>query len=213
MVLARNEKRGIDGNIYINRGTYVVPVWTAWTNIEDVSAITRTRETIDTTTRENASAGNDYMTNVALLKSVGVDASFTWDRSNLMQLIVEQAFNLNTVIDILVLSDDLTTPCDGVRSEVYVTDFSRAEPKGDIIRGTVKFAPATTDNAPVNYHIEECAASESTTSKGADVFMIVATGLATFVAGANIYLGESLADYTTAGTLIHYNADIVYVAA
>jgi hypothetical protein len=87
-----------------------------------------------------------------------------------------------------------------------ITGFERAEPIGDKVMANVTAKPTPATNAPYWYESVTCASGESTTSAGAKVYLIVATGVYTFVAGANVFAGVSVADYTTGGVIIYINS-------
>lgn len=104
---------------------------------------------------------------------------------------------------------DLTKPgVEGLRAMMVVTNMSRGEPLEEGITASVTLKPTISEHAPYWYETEEVDPAEPTTGAGANLYYNATAEMATFDdgSGANEFIGVTVADYTTGGSLVYFDS-------
>lgn len=196
-------KLGLDGVIYLNNGgTVLVPVWLECQDVKDVN-INLEKGEADLTTRKN----NGWRARRGTLKDGSVEFDMLQDLDDPAYNILQRAFLLNQQIEVCAMNGDVTKPgASGLRAMMDVMSFSEAQPLEDGIGNSVKLAPTPAAVAPYWYVTEAIDGAEPTTPAGANLYWDAVNSLATFTEGTNDFIGVTVADYTTAGTIVFYDS-------
>jgi hypothetical protein len=195
-------KLGMNCKLYRNTGTYAAPTWNEIPGVADVGANISV-DSIDSTTRAN----NGWKSSLTTLKDAELTFSMPYDPEDQDMIALRNAFFRGTTVEMAVMDSAITAAASGgLRASVVITSFERAEPIGDKAMANVTAKPTPATNAPYWYESVACASGESTTSAGAKVYLIVATGVYTFVSSGNTFAGVSVANYTTGATIIYINS-------
>ena len=122
-------KVGYTGALYYNNGTSGSPVWVEVDTVRDVT-LNLSRNEVDDTSRTT----NGWRSFLAGLAEWGADFEMIYNTANAAWQQIRNSFLNNTVIEILILDGDITVDDnEGIRGNVFVTDFSREEPLEDVM--------------------------------------------------------------------------------
>lgn len=143
---------GFKNALYVNTGTYAVPVWTEIDLARDVK-FTKNKEQIDATSRQSARTG--WKASIGGLKDWAcefeslIPAEGETPNAGFAALVA--AYNANTTVDILRVRGGLVTDAGAThyaqRVECHVLGGDEGEPLNDVATLSVKLVNAST--APV----------------------------------------------------------------
>jgi len=126
---------GYDCVLYYNNGTSGSPSWLEIDTVRDVT-LNLTRNDVDDTSRTT----NGWRSRLAGLAEWGADFEMIYDTANTAWQKVRESFFDNTVIEVLALDGDITEDGhEGLRGDVFVTSFERAEPLEDVVSNSTTF--------------------------------------------------------------------------
>jgi predicted secreted protein len=195
-------KLGMQCKIYRNTGTYGTPVWAEISNCKDVTLNLETGEA-DVTTRAN----NGWKATAATLKDGSIEFESLWNRDDEGFKALKRAYFQNEPIEVAVMDGAIDQPgVEGLRATVSVTNLSRSEPLEEAISASVTLKPTAAAHAPFWYETEVITAAEPTTAAGANLYWNDTTKKATFTALGNAFIGQTVQDYTTAGTIVYFDS-------
>jgi len=136
---------GADCKCYRNTGTYDTPVWTELKLIKD---LTQTLE-IGTADVSNRGSGG-WRIVIGTLKDGKVQFGMIWEKSDTDFLAIQAAWNSKSLVDLAVMDGDITTEgTTGLRAEMSVLTFTRAEPLDGPVMADVNCQPGSIANAPI----------------------------------------------------------------
>lgn len=122
-------KVGYEGVLYYNSGTEGSPVWLEIDTVRDVT-LNLTRNEVDDTSRTT----NGWRSRLGGLSEWGADFEMVYNTANSAWQKVRESYFDNTVIEVLILDGDITVDDkEGIRGNVFVTEFSREEPLEDVM--------------------------------------------------------------------------------
>lgn len=128
-------KVGYEGALYYNNGTTAVPVWLEIDTARDVT-LNLSRNDVDDTSRTT----DGWRSRLAGLAEWGADFEMVYNTANTAWQKVRQSFFNNTIIEVLILDGDiLVDDNEGIRGNVFVTNFERAEPLEDVMSNATTF--------------------------------------------------------------------------
>jgi predicted secreted protein len=181
-------KLGMQCKIYRNTGTYGTPVWAEISNCKDVTLNLETGEA-DVTTRAN----NGWRATAATLKDGSVEFESLWNRDDEGFKALKRAYFQNEPIEVAVMDGAIDQPgVEGLRATVSVTNLSRSEPLEEAISASVTLKPTAAAHAPF--------------AAGANLYWNDTTKKASFTALGNAFIGKTVQDYTTAGTIVYFDS-------
>jgi hypothetical protein len=138
---------GLDCKLYRNTGTYGVPVWSELKNVKDVKT-DRKKATADASTRGTGKT----RAKVGTLREFSVSFESVVDNADADYIFLEQCYDNDTVVDMLVLNGPYTTPgVRGMRANLNVTDLSDSQPLENVETVSVTLEVAISANPPVRY--------------------------------------------------------------
>ena len=130
---------GHDAAIYFNTGTVTTPVWTEIDCVRDVNLDLSSSE-VDDTCRTT----NGFRSRIQGLKQWGADFEMVYDTTNAAWELVRAAYFDKTKIEVLILDNDISVDgSEGVQGDIYVSDFTEAQPLDDIISNSVTLLGAS----------------------------------------------------------------------
>lgn len=136
-------RRGIDGKMYRNTGTYSSPTWTEIDNVRDIEMSATTQE-VETTTR----VSGGWATFEPTLRVLELNFQMNWDTADTTGWdAIRQAYVNNSSVEILFLDRAIATGAQGVRVHMKVYEFSIGQSNAGIQTVTVKMKPAVNPNA------------------------------------------------------------------
>jgi len=139
---------GVECKAYRNTGTYGTPTWTEVTIVGDAT-ISGERPEADMAARGDVVA----KFRVGILRWQ-VEFDLVYQNGHAGYDAIRDAFLNKTVLDMLFLDGASgTTDNEGLRSELYFTNFGRVEPMEDKLTVPVTGRPADTSNAPTWYTV------------------------------------------------------------
>ena len=122
-------KVGYDARMYYNSGTLLSPNWLEIDTVRDVT-LNETRNEIDDTSRTT----RGWRSRLAGLAEWGADFEMVYNTESTAWQLIRASFADNTIIEVLILDGDITVDGhEGMRGNVFVTEFSRSEPLEDVI--------------------------------------------------------------------------------
>ena len=122
-------KVGYQGAFYYNSGTSGSPVWEEITTVRDVT-LNLTRNEVDDTSRTT----NGWRSRLGGLSEWGADFEMVYNTDITSWQKVRESYFDNTVVEVLVIDGDITVDGnEGIRGDVFVTEFSREEPLEDVM--------------------------------------------------------------------------------
>lgn len=122
-------KVGYQGVLYYNSGTTATPVWVEVDTVRDVT-LNQTRNEVDDTSRTT----NGWRSRLGGLAEWGADFEMVYNTANTAWQQIRESFEDNTVIEVLILDGDITVDDnEGMRGNVFVTEFTREEPLEDVM--------------------------------------------------------------------------------
>lgn len=120
---------GYNARIYYNNGTSVSPVWLEIDTVRDVT-LNLSRNEIDDTSR----TARGWRSRLAGLAEWGADYEMVYNTENTAWGKIRDSFLDNTVIEVLILDGDIAIDGQqGIRGNVFVTEFSEEQPLEDVI--------------------------------------------------------------------------------
>lgn len=196
-------KLGMDGKLYWRSGgTYAAPVWTEIDNVRDVSNALERGEA-DVTVRKN---GGWRATIGTILDASGeflmldIEGDVGFEE-------VKYAFLNKQPMELAFLNGGITTPgSKGLRAIFSVTAFNEDQSLEEGIAHSVTVKPTIAAYKPIWYAVGLIAAAEPTTGLGANLYWDSSAAKCTFTALGNTFIGVTVADYTTAATLVYYDS-------
>lgn len=124
---------GHDAAIYFNTGTPTIPVWTEIPCVRDVN-LDLTSSEVDDTCRST----DGWRSRIQGLKEWGANFDMVHDNDDAGWELVRAAYFNKTKIEVLILDNDISIDgAEGVQGDIYVSDFSEAQPLDDIITNSV----------------------------------------------------------------------------
>lgn len=137
-------RRGMDGKLYRNTGTYAAPVWQEIGNVKDLTLNLEKGEA-DVTTRQNAG----WRATVATLKEGSIEFSMIWDTSDPGFAAIKDAWFSNSPLEMAVLDGPVTQPgSQGLRASFAVIKFGREENLEEAMNVPVSLKPTYAANPP-----------------------------------------------------------------
>jgi predicted secreted protein len=126
---------GYDCVLYYNNGTTGSPSWLEIDTVRDVT-LNLSRNEVDDTSR----TAQGWRSRLAGLAEWGADFEMIYNTANTAWQKVRESFFANTVIEVLALDGDITVDDkEGLRGDVFVTRFERAEPLEDVVSNSTTF--------------------------------------------------------------------------
>lgn len=135
----------LDAKLFLNTGTYAVPVWLEFKNIKDLTLALEGTEA-DVTTRGNSGWGAVAVT---ILRGTVEFDMVRKKTSDAQYIALRDAFLTRTAVEFAVMDGDIATPgSEGLRALFAVTKFSRDEKLEESIMSSVSLKPTYSDNPP-----------------------------------------------------------------
>jgi len=117
-------KRGLDGKVYRNTGTWAAPTYVEITFVQDVDI------TIDRDEMESDDRGTDFTGFMYGNKKAGVELNLSYLNDDPAYALLRDAFLNGTLIELAIMDGDITTSeNEGLHAEFEVASFGRPEPK------------------------------------------------------------------------------------
>ena len=137
-------RRGMDGRLYRNTGTYAVPTWEEISNVKDLTLNLEQGES-DCTTRAN----NGWRSTVGTLKDGSIEMTMIWDTGDPGFSAIKDAWFNNLPIELAVLDGPVDVPgSEGLRAAFSVIKFGREEPLEEAMNVQVSLKPAYAATPP-----------------------------------------------------------------
>jgi len=137
-------RRGMDGKLYRNTGTYAAPVWEEIGNVKDLTLNLEQGEA-DVTVRANAG----WRSTVGTLKEGSIEFSMVWDTGDPGFAAIKDAWFNNTPIEMAVLDGPVDVPgSEGLRATFSVIKFGREENLEEAMNVPVSLKPSYAANPP-----------------------------------------------------------------
>ena len=135
---------GITCELNRNTGTYDIPVWDAIPLIRDVTLNLEKGEA-DVTTR----GANGWRQRIGTLKDASLDVELVWEQGDADFEAIRDSFLNNSLLDLAVMDGAIDEAgSQGLRSEMEVFSFNRAEPLDGAVMANASIKPAFSTNAP-----------------------------------------------------------------
>ena len=137
-------RRGMDGKLYRNTGTYALPSWEEIGNVKDLTLNLEQGEA-DVTVRANAG----WRATIGTLKDGSIEFSMIWDTGDPGFTAIKDAWFNNTPIEMAVLDGPVDEPgSEGLRATFSVIKFGREENLEEAMMVPVSLKPSYAANPP-----------------------------------------------------------------
>ena len=137
-------RRGMDGKLYRNTGTYALPSWEELGNVKDLTLNLEQGEA-DVTVRANAG----WRATIGTLKDGSIEFSMIWDTGDPGFTAIKDAWFNNTPIEMAVLDGPVDEPgSEGLRATFSVIKFGREENLEEAMMVPVSLKPSYAANPP-----------------------------------------------------------------
>jgi len=137
-------RRGMDGKLYRNTGTYALPSWEEIGNVKDLTLNLEQGEA-DVTVRANAG----WRATIGTLKDGSIEFSMIWDTGDPGFAAIKDAWFNNTPIEMAVLDGPVDVPgSEGLRATFSVIKFGREENLEDAMMVPVSLKPSYAATPP-----------------------------------------------------------------
>lgn len=135
---------GADCILYRNTGTYDTPVWDEVPLVKD---LTQTLEKGDADISTRGSGG--WRVKIGTLKDGNLQFDLVWETGDEDFEAVRDAYLNNTLLDLAAMDGDITAAgSQGLRAEMSILSFTRAETLDGAVMAAVKAQPGSVVNAP-----------------------------------------------------------------
>jgi len=140
---------GLSCKMYRNTGTWASPTWSEITIAKDVTF------SLEKGKADGSRRGVTWRQSIGTLKDAEISMELVHETGDSNFTALRSAFLNGTIVEILVLDGSVATSgSEGLRAEMEVFSFSRAEPLEDVVMDSVTLAPsAQASNDPVWYTV------------------------------------------------------------
>lgn len=141
---------GLNCKLYINTGTYAVPIWSEVDCVKDI--------TVDLTPTEGDSScrkSKFQMTKTSLI-GASISGNIIYEPADSNFILIRDSLFAETdagkVLELAAMDGDITeSGKQGLRASWVLTQFGREEPLGDAVTVPITFKPTNSDNEPEWY--------------------------------------------------------------